>query len=912
MIVKTITAVLAIMACCIQADIVWGSGGAEPAELRCEYLENPMGIDSRVPRLSWKLETRNSKAERGIRQTAYRILVASSEKLLENGKGDLWDSGKVENDETIGIDYKGKTLESRMRYFWKVLVWTTAGSCRSKPAFWEMGLLKPDDPSSPGCAAAGWKGSWIVLDPRAGSGTFPLFRKTFVLDEVPGESRAYITSLGYHELYINGAKVGDDVLSPAVAQMSARSWYLTHAASRYLRKGTNCIAVHLGRGWYFKGYMDYENVQRTGGRPAVMVQLEIRMPGGQNVSVVTDESWKGRPSPCTQATRWGLRYDARQEQPGWNRAGFDDSSWKPVEVCGAGMPGPCAQMVEPNRIVRVLPPVKIEAKENNSWMVDFGTNVAGWCTLKLHDSKEAGKTIVLNYGDDPRCDQDRDEYITSGKGEECFQPRLSYQAFRFVRISGLNQAPEPEDVSASLIRTDYATGSSFACSNPRIAAVHDMVSYTFQCLTLGGYMVDCPHIERLGYGGDGQASSESAMMIHRMDPLYRNWMTAWRDCQSPDGDMPHTAPIEFAGGGPYWCGFIIAVPWQMYVQYGDKRALEENYGAMQKWLGFVEQYCKNGDIQEPWPNNDRRNWYLGDWALPDGINQQDPAAIKLVANCYRVYCYDLMTRIAEVLERKDDAVRYRAKANGLRPIVHQVLYDSASRTYARGTQLDLAFPLLTGIVPQDIRADVIRQLEQDILVKRNGHLGVGLVGVPILVKTLIALDRSDLVFSMVNQETYPGWGHMIKNGATTTWEHWNGNRSRIHNCYNGIGMWFYQGLGGIRPELSSPAYKRFVIKPAVAGDATWVRTRLDSVRGVIASDWNKNGNRLVMSIVVPPNTAATVHVPAQNEAGVTESGKPLARAKGVRFVRMENGAAVCEVASGNYRFQSSLPETAKQ
>ncbi len=908
-----------MMASAGPASAGWFSSDVAPAELKCEYRENPLGIDATKPSLSWKISdfrmvneelssgqsefgTLQSKIPRGLRQTAYHVLVASSEALLRRNTGDLWDSGKVESDQSLHVEYAGKPLVSQMRCYWKVRVWTVSESRTlnpepslwSKLAVWEMGLLNTGE----------WKAKWVFCSPKAGEGGFPMFRKTFVLDEVPRDARAYISSLGFHELYVNGAKVGDDVLSPAVCQLSERSLYLTHDVGSLLRKGTNCIAIHLGRGWYFRGHQDYAGVQRTGGRPAVLAQVDIRMPDGRRISVATDESWKASPSPFTASTHWGLRYDARLEQSGWNKAGFNDSAWMPVEVCGARMPDASAQMVEPNRIVRVLSPVKIEAKESHSWMVDFGTNVAGWCTLKLHDSRESGKKIVLEFGDDARCDQDRGEYITSGQGEECYVPRFSYQAFRYVKITGLAKAPMPGDVSASLIRTDYATGSSFACSNPRLTAVHDMVSYTFQCLTLGGYMVDCPHIERLGYGGDGQASAESAMVIHPLAPLYRNWMRAWRDCQSPDGDMPHTAPIEFAGGGPYWCGFIIAVPWQMYLQYGDLSALRENYPAMQKWLGFVEQYCKNGDIMEPWPNNNRRNWYLGDWAVPDGVNQNNPEAVKLVVNCYRVYCYDLMTRIAEALGQKEDAGRYRVKADGLRPAVHQALYDAKRQTYAAGGQLDLAFPLLTGVVPEGLRADIVKQLEQDIVVKRNGHLSVGLVGIPILVKTLMGLDRDDLIFSMVDKDTYPGWGYMLKNGATTTWEHWNGARSRIHNCYNSIGMWFYQSLGGIQPDPAAPGYKQFTIKPALVGDISWVKTRLNSVRGAIVSNWRKDGKKLNMAVVIPPNTTAIVYVPAKDQAGVTESGKPAGKARGVKFLRMENGAAVYEVGSGAYNFAS--------
>lgn len=889
----------------------WWSPAVRPARLRCEYLENPPGIDVIQPRLSWVVEVGHSKREngdlkdppRGVKQTAYRVLVASSEKLLAQGRGDLWDSGKVAGGQNI-VEYAGLPLTSRMTCHWKVRVWTTAGAVWSTPASWTMGLLDSGD----------WTAQWIAPDPAAGNPEFPYLRKIFELAEAPASARVYVTSLGYHEVYINGVKVGDDVLSPAMTQLSDRALYLTHDVGPLLRKGTNCLAVHLGRGWYFKGHRDFAKVARTAGRPAVRLQLEAEDAGGGRVTVGTDGSWRGHPSPLSRTSLWGLRHDARLDLPGWAAADFDDQTWTPVNVCDVEVPELRAQMVEPNRIIRTIAPVRIEALENGAWRVDFGKNLVGWFRLRLRGTPEAGRTIGMQYGDHPGVVVDRDEYITAGRAGEQFSPRLSYQAFRYVTLTGLAEAPRPEDVEACFIRTDYAPAAAFACSNTRVSAIHDMVAYTLECLTLGGYMVDCPHYERLGYGGDGQASTESALMMHALGPLYRNWLAVWRDAQGADGDLPHTAPLEWAGGGPYWPGIIIAAPWELYVQYGDRRALEENYAAMQAWLGYVERHVGPDGLKNPWPNTDIRNWYLGDWAVPYGVDQTNPASVRLVVNCYRIHCYERMAGIAGVLARPDDAARYRAQAEALRPAVHRALYDETTKTYATGGQLELAFPLFTGVVPETLRADILRQLEQDIVVKRGGHVGVGLVGLPILIKTLMDVDRDDLVFGMVDKDTHPGWGHMLKNGGTTTWEHWNGDRSHIHNCYNSIGMWFYQSLAGIRPDPEAPGFARFVVKPVVTGDLTWVRAGLDTVQGRIESAWRLEGDRLILEIAVPPNTTATVHVPlvrggrggdaAPAAADVTESGRPADRARGVKLLRREPGAAVYAVESGRYRFEA--------
>jgi len=897
--------------------------------LRCEYLLNPTGIDTPQPRLSWVLLS----GERAQKQTAFRVLVATSASLLEKDQGDIWDSGKIlsENQELV---YGGKQLSSRRRCYWKVKVWDRNGrkSDWSGIASWEMGLLQPED----------WKASWIGMDPSEGRAGYPWLRKTFVLDD-PSGGRAYITSLGWHELYVNGEKVGDDVLSPAVTQFDRRALYLTHDITRLLRKGTNCLAIWLGYGWYHEGRPGFPHVQRPGG-PVVCAQIELQERNGKTVIIGTDDTWKAYSSPISKLEDnpwcWSLAYNAQLEQPGWNLAEFDDRQWIPAQECDISVPNVCAQMVQPNKIIRVLPAVKIEPSGQDTWLVDMGTNLTGWFNILLPDL-QAGQKVKFDYYDcrpdlvleafEPRVASGlkfgfdyfdrskdfkvqpvnatgKDEYIASGKGRESFCNRFNYQGFRYVRIAGLSSPPALENISAFLVDTDYESGSSFSCSNKRLSAIHDMVSYTFRCLTLGGYMVDCPHIERLGYGLDSHVSLESALMMHELGPLYRSWLAAWRDCQEPDGDMPHTAPSYLSGGGPFGCAFIIGASWFVFRQYGDRSILSENYPAMQKWLGFMEKHTVNGDIFEPWPNSYRRNWFLGDWATPRGIDQSYLPSVLLINNCLRIYYYDLMTQAAAALDYLDDAKRYREKAEALRPVVHNAFYNTATGTYADGDQIDLALPLLTGIVPAEHREEILNRLEQDIL-KRKGHIGFGLMGTWALVKLLIALDRNDLIFTLANHDSYPGWGYMLKNGATTTWEHWDGLRSHIHNCYNGIGVWFYQGLAGIRPDTANPGFRHFHVRPAVVGDIIWAKATYLSWRGSIVSNWQIADDRLEMTVDVPVGATATVWLPVSETSGITESGKPVGEATGVRYLHREDGGVVYEVESGTYLFSGKLLES---
>lgn len=872
-----------------------------PTRLRCEYRANPLGIDAAPPRLSWILDVE----QRGLRQSAYQIVVASTPEHLAADTGDLWDSGKVVSEETVNVAYAGAPLASGQRCYWKARFWdkNDQASLWSEPAQWSMGLLVPAD----------WQGKYIGADPGAESAECPRLRTTFELKDRPGSAFAYINALGYYELYVNGQKVDDYVLSPAVSQFDRRSLYITHDIAPHLRPGDNCIALWLGAGWYAEGL---PGVVHNG--PLVRAEVKITRLDGVLETLFTDEAWKVAGSACFRIGNWksgqygGERVDARLDETDWTAAGYDDSAWAKAFVADVPDHTVAAQPCEPNRVQRRYEPALVRFEGDGQWLLDFGTNLTGLFEMTFH-KLAPGREITLEYGDrleDRELDSfsQQDVYIARGGDAETFRNRFNYHAFRYVRIHGMDAAPEVNDAAAYLVHTDYPVNASFACSDPTLTRVHDMVQYTLRCLSLGGYLVDCPHIERLGYGGDGQASTPTAMTMFGMGPLYRGWLAHWRDCQRPDGGMPHTAPNPYpAGGGPYWCGFIIAASWEQYVQYRDESVLSENYPAMQQWLdGYVETYCEN-DLLGRWPDTDYRTWYLGDWARPHRNEKEAERSVFLVNNCFRIQCYDWMAAIADVLGKAEDAARYAATAERLRPIVHKAFYDPDRQTYADDTQLDLAYPLLVGVTPEGLRPAVLQRLADDILVKREGHLDVGLVGVPLLTETLMELDRNDLVAAYTGQETFPGWGYMLANGATTTWEHWDAHRSHIHNCYNGIGVWFYRGLAGIRPDAAAPGYKHFTLQPALVPGVSWVTCRQDTLRGPIESAWRLADEQFQWDIRVPANSTATVYVPAADPGPVLESGKPIDGAGDVRPLPAVDGYAVFELQSGRYAFSAPVP-----
>jgi alpha-L-rhamnosidase len=396
-------------------------------------------------------------------------------------------------------------------------------------------------------------------------------------------------------------------------------------------------------------------------------------------------------------------------------------------------------------------------------------------------------------------------------------------------------------------------------------AIYNMVHNTLKNLSLGGYIVDCPQIERLGYGGDGNASAMTAQTFFNLAPLYMNWMQAWNDCQREDGGMPHTAPNPYtAGGGPYWCGFIIPASWLTYVNYGDMRLMERYYPVMQKWLGYAESYQVDGLLKQ-WPNTEYRGWYLGDWVPPMGINPQDPQSIDIVNNCFLSECYHMMTKIAKALGKEADIPGYQQKHEALNSLIHETFFDEEQHNYASASQIDLIYPMLVGATPDGLVSSVRATLMQESAGRFKGHIATGLVGVNILTQWATKNQETDYVYQMLKKRTYPGYLYMIDNGATLTWEEWDGERSQLHNCYNAIGSWFIQALAGITPDEANPGYKHFFIRPQLVEGISWAKASKDTPYGVCEVSWKQGNGSFEMDVEIPVGSSATAILPNGEE-----------------------------------------------
>ena len=838
----------------------WAASHISIGDLKCENLKSPLAIDNTSPHFSWKMFSDKN----GATTSAYQIIVASSLKKLNEKDADLWNSGKVASDESINIKYGGKALASRSQCWWRVRVWDNSGkpSKWSEPSSFGVGLLTENDWD----AQARFIG---INQPEKGKNKHiaPLLRKQF--SYTPNKQRVllHVNSLGYHEAYVNGVAVSTAVLNPAVSEFRKRSLIVTYDVTDLLKKGENELVIWAGIGWYHKSAFGVVE-----GGPYVRAQLDrVADNGSHKVLAQTDKTWQAANSGrYFVGPNWtfGELIDAASIISDLKPETLKSLDWQ--EVIEGKVPTLIAsqQMCEPNAFYQTFKPVATFKIADDCYIYDMGHAFVGFTEIKM-PVVEKGKSVKIYYEDfylnKPEDFRDReqfaDTFIGDGEKEIVFSNKFQYKAYRYLKIKGLNAELEPEAITGRAITTAYDGESSFECSDNDINAIHNMIHKTVKALTLGGYMVDCPHIERLGYGGDGNASTPTFQTMFNAAPLYLNWLTAWGDSQRETGDMPHTAPNPInAGGGPFWCEFIVIASWQSYLNYGDTRMMERFYPHMQRWIGFAERNMKNGLLKH-WGVTKYRNWYLGDWATPDGIDQTAPLSIDVVNNCVMSESYLTMSKIANVLGKSADAAMYRKKHEQQNELIHKTFFDPAKKSYSTGTQIDLIYPMFVGATPKsEIRA-VEQTLWQHTEQLYKGHLATGLVGVPIVTQWATREAKAEQMYNMLKKREYPGYLYMLDNGADLTWEHWNGARSRIHNCYNGIGSWFYQALGGITPDEAQPGYKHINIRPQIVTEIDWVKVSKDTPYGKLSVNWEKKGAKVDINVEIPVGSTATLYTP---------------------------------------------------
>jgi len=930
----------------MQSPVVLAGGVVSeiaPVGLRCEYLVSPLGIDVEKPRLSWTIAdlrlaiaasgtaqsatgNQQSAMPRGLEQTAYQILVASGEELLAKDKGDLWDSGKVVGDQCNQIEYAGKPLESRMRCYWKVRVWagglwgsgfTVQGSAWSKPGFWTMGLLDPE----------AWKAKWIGLDLKdaiddlkeAGRRRLPAryLRREFVAEKKIRRATAYVCGLGFFDLHINGKKIGNHEMDPILTEYNKRASYVTFDVTQDVKKGRNAVGVILGNGRFFAQRTRYKDY----GAPRLIAQIEIENEDGTREQWLSDSQWRATADgPIVANNEYdGEEYDARKEMPGWNQAGFDDSKWREAGLLDSPKGKLVAQVMEPNRVVDVLKPVSLMEPKPGTWIVDFGQAFYGQVRIKV--SGPAGTTLKISAAYnlkpdgtlktvDNRNAECTDVYILKGQGQEMWRPVFKGQGFRRIQLTGWPGKPSVSQFEGLVVSTDIRNVGRFECSNPLINRIHRNIFWGARMFKRHGVPLDPDRDERQGWLGDPAKDAESDAFNFDVAAFYSKWVGDIRLDQREDGSIGNTSPnYDDSGDGILWPSVITIIPEWLYDFYGDRRALEENYQTIRKWMvfhqkrlepdftvskdGFFADWCDTSTIGKGWP--------------PSGST-----AMPVLSTAYYFSNCRIAARLAKQLGRPADEKLFLDLGEKVKAGFN-ARFMKADGTCASDTQCAYVLVLKFGLVPQEMRDAVIAHLVADIMVKNKGHLSVGLIGMQWLMQTLTEIGRADVGYAIATQTTRPSWGYMIGKGATTIWERWDCdtqdggmNSEALLILAGNLGAWFYQSLAGINYDPDKPAFKHIVMKPQPVGDLTFAKASFDSMYGMIRSDWRIDGGKFIWNVCVPPNTTATVYLPTTNEASVMESGKPAAKGRGMNFLKMENGVAVYEVGSGCYQFTSPI------
>ena len=879
----------------------------KPEQLRCEYLENPLAIDEPRPRLSWILQS----IERGRKQSAYQVLVAATAGNLAKNRGDLWNSGRVRNDQSVHVVYGGRKLQSCDRCHWKVRAWDNNGKPGpwSKPAFWEMGLLRESD----------WKAKWIgcaeELKPVYHDvPPSPVFRHEFTLAKPVKSARVYICGLGYYKLFLNDRQVGDHALDPAFTKYDRRVLYVAHDIAKFLKTGRNAIGVMLGNGWYNAHTRCNWNFDYAPWRdlPKLLLQARIEFDDGTIRTIGSDDSWKASSGPIMfDGLRNGEIYDAREEKSGWDKAGYDDRFWHSTLVTRSPGGIYASQKMPPIRVIETIKPAGVSEVKPGVFVFDMGQMFSGWAKLTVRGP--AGATVTMRYserlgagGDIDTSNMDKsiksgsfqtDMYILKGQGLEEYEPSFTYHGFQFVQVSGFPGKPTLSSLLGRVAHTALGRQGEFACSNDLLNRIQRLVLWSTRC-NYHGIPTDCPHREKNGWTGDAMLSAEQALYNFDAASSYTKWMEDFRDEQRPSGQLPGIVPTGGWGynwgSGPAWDSTYTHIPWYLYRYRGDLRILARHYAGMKRYLEFMTTMATGHIV----------SFGLGDWC-PPRARQSTMTPVAVTSTGYYYANARILANAAKLLGKSADAGKFERLARQIKKAFIARFYNKKTGTITGEQQTSLACALYQGLLDPPEAQKTLAALEAEIK-KRDYHIDCGILGAKYVMHALHDHGRDDLACAIATRKGYPGWEHWIASGATTLWETWEGEHSRIHHMFSDIGAWFYRALAGIDLFPDQPGFKRFIVRPSVAGDITWARAAHCCPYGWIRNEWRRTGKKFMMNVTIPPNTTAEVHLPAKDAAAATESGRPAGKAPAVRFLRMENNRAVFDVGSGRYRFASRI------
>ncbi|NJB84974.1 alpha-L-rhamnosidase [Lewinella marina] len=894
--------------------------GVTVTDLRFEQQDNTLGVGETHPRFSWKLRS----DARDVMQSAYQIRVATDARDLARGRKLVWDSGRVDGDQSVLVPYAGPDLESRKRYFWQVRVWDKQGkpSEWSAAANWEMGLLNPAD----------WVAEWIKpmeAGDQSQSLPTPRLRREFSLDRQIASARLYVTSHGLYAAEINGERVGDQLLTPGWTAYQDRLQYQTYDVTDQLQAGQNAIGVTLADGWY-RGNLGWGGQRAVyGDELALLLQLEVTYRNGRQERIVSDGDWRSSTdTPYRSADIYnGVAYDATREQAGWSSRGFDAAGWQGVSVANHDKEVLVAPVGPPVTVTEVLAPREIFITPAGDTVIDFGQNLVG--RVRFTVEGPAGQTVVIHHAEvldkdgnfytaNLRTAKQETSYTLAGDGASTFAPAFTFMGFRYVRLKNWPEMPRAEDFRAEVIHSAMEETGRFTSSDSLINQLQRNIKWGQR----GNFVdvpTDCPQRdERLGWTGDAQAFARTAAFNYDVSGFFQKWLSDVSADQLPSGAVPHVVPNvlgENAAASAGWADVATIGPWTMYLAYGDQRLLEEQYPTMKAWVGYMKDTAGDDLL---WNTGS----HFGDWLFYSVGN--DPSGISaitdkyLIAQAFFVHSTDLVARAAEVLGKTEEAAEYRELARRLRQAFRDE-YVTPSGRLVSSTQTAYILALEFDLLPEEVREAAARRLVDNI--ERYGHLTTGFLGTPYLLHVLTRFGYTDTAYTLLHRKEYPSWLYPVTRGATTIWERWDGIKpdstfqsegmnSFNHYAYGAVGDWLYRRSAGLDTDPAAPGYKHLVLQPHPGGELTQAHATLETPYGTAASGWTTTAEGLEFTVTVPPNTTAELHLPNARQESVQLDGQPLVQGNGVRSHRQSADHVMVELGSGTYRF--SLPITSSR
>ncbi len=882
-----------------------------------EYAENPINVNSKHPRFSWIV----SSSGRGHSQSAYEIMLATSEYRLNNGQPDLWDSGKIMSGETIQHEYPKDDIRSHSTYFWKVIIWDESGNKYESPvAKFETALSSPDD----------WQAAWIGNGPATvklpaqvfykdvkeqfsgkdsivHNGRSLLLRHEVELTKKIKSARAYVTGLGYYELFINGKRVGDHVLAPAKTPYHKYILYDTYNVTELLKQGKNALGFQLGNGWYnpYKKWWNDYRMQWFGYKKAI-AQILVTYNDGSTQWILTNKNWRWAPGPIIYDCVYdGEVYDANLDHAGWTNVGYDDSDWKPVTVFEKPKAELVSETMPAIKEHEVFKPKEIPVSLENTKVFDMGQNFSGWVSIKTKGTKNT--ILKLRFAEDVHTDGTVDitsnehakataEYILKGDSVETYETHFSFFGFKYLEITAQNGPLNLLDVEGHAVYSDNQPAGSFECDNQLVDKIHRATVWS-QKSNMLGYPMDCPQRdERLGWFGDAQVTADEAMFNFNMALFYQNWFHGIRENQdAKTGDIPIISPRPYIkDDGIEWSSTYLVMAWKYYLNYGDKRILAEHYSAMKRYMSFLDNLATDLILPSGW---------IGDWgSRMKDWKEGDP---KSVPTAYYFWNSEIMSQIAGIHGNTADQEHFSKLADAIREKYNAKFLNKETANYEDGSQMANAFPLFLGIVPETLKSRVLDNLVKDIVVKNNTHLTTGVLGTKYMPEALAQLGRADVAWGIINQKTAPSWADMMRR-YTTVCEFWTLKQSKNHVMMGSIDAWFYRYIAGIQLDEKSPAYASFIVKPELLDSLNSAKSRIETIKGIISSEWKRQAGLFTLNVSVPFNTSADIYIPGKKDGELTESGKPVSQIKGATDKGFKDGYFVVHVPSGDYEFKSEL------